>query len=66
MVPKCMADQTSILYLYCFLSSEKTAKISLSFKPQAKRKKIELEKSKALADTVVEQSEFFLWTCRFQ
>ena len=61
MIPKRKADQTCLLYFHCFLSpNRENLKICLPLKPLAKWKKIGTEKSKALADTVVEEVDILV------
>ena len=50
----------SLLYFHCFLcpKQRKLPKICLSLKPPAKRKKIGTDKSKVLADAIVEEVDF--------
>ena len=46
------------------VQAEKASKNTLE--PPAQREKIGTEKLEAQADAVVEEVDFFVWTCRFQ
>ena len=61
MVPKSKAGQTSQLYFQYFLSpNSESLQKCLPLEPPAKRKKIGTGKSKALADAVGEEVDFFV------